>query len=120
MAALITFWSSEPAGLKEVPGPTLITAPEQFAEKKQIHKSKEIKRVLVFIFITKLSYIYTFLLFLLFCIPSFITKAKRQVSKSKNKNNEEKSHEEKSPLRFEIKTSSVWRLYRSREGKYSV
>jgi hypothetical protein len=62
MAALITFWSSEPAGLKEVPGPTWITAPEQFAEKKQIHKSKEIKRILVFILITKLSKIYTFLL----------------------------------------------------------
>jgi hypothetical protein len=64
MAALITFWSSEPAGLKEVPGLTLITAPEQFAEKKQINKIKEMKRVLVFIFITKLFYIYNLLYFL--------------------------------------------------------
>ncbi|WP_235283376.1 hypothetical protein [Methanosarcina sp. 2.H.A.1B.4] len=48
MAALIIFWSSEPAGLKEVPGPTLIIAPEQLAEKKQINKRKEIKRILVF------------------------------------------------------------------------
>jgi hypothetical protein len=47
MAALITFWSSEPSGLKEVPGPTLITAPEQFTEKKQINIRKEIQRVLV-------------------------------------------------------------------------
>ncbi|HOW14421.1 hypothetical protein [Methanosarcina sp.] len=64
MAALITFWSSEPAGLKEVPGPTWITAPEQFTEKKQTDKNKEIKRILVFILITKLSNIYTFLYFL--------------------------------------------------------
>jgi hypothetical protein len=43
MAALITFWSSEPVGLKEVPGPTLIIAPEQFSEGKHINKSREIK-----------------------------------------------------------------------------
>ena len=45
MAALITVSSFEPAGLKEVPGPTFIIAPEQFVEKKHIHKSKEIKKI---------------------------------------------------------------------------
>ncbi|MDR7665123.1 hypothetical protein RG963_04835 [Methanosarcina sp. Z-7115] len=55
MAALITFWSSEPVGLKEVPGPTLIIAPEQFVEKKQINKNKGIKIYLAFTLITNLS-----------------------------------------------------------------
>ncbi|WP_268989078.1 hypothetical protein [Methanosarcina barkeri] len=42
MAALITFWSSEPVGLKEVPGPTSIISAEQLAEEKHINKSREI------------------------------------------------------------------------------
>jgi hypothetical protein len=49
IAALITVWSFEPAGLKEVPGPTFIIAPKQFAEKKHTNKSKAIKTFLVFI-----------------------------------------------------------------------
>jgi hypothetical protein len=47
MAALITVWSFEPVGLKEVPGLTLIIAPKQFAEKKHTNKSKTIKIFLV-------------------------------------------------------------------------
>jgi hypothetical protein len=43
IAALITSWSFEPAGEKEVPGPTLIIKPEQFAEKKYTSKIKAIK-----------------------------------------------------------------------------
>jgi len=38
MAALITVWSFEPVGLKEVPGPTLIIEPKQFAEKKHTNQ----------------------------------------------------------------------------------
>jgi hypothetical protein len=55
MAALITFWSSEPAGLKEVPGPTLIISAEQFEEEKHMNKSRKIIKFLVFILITNLS-----------------------------------------------------------------
>jgi hypothetical protein len=47
IAALIIVWSFEPVGLKEVPGPTLIIEPEQFAEKKHTNKSKAIKMFLV-------------------------------------------------------------------------
>jgi hypothetical protein len=47
MAVLITVWSFEPVGLKEVPGPTLIIEPKQFAEKKHMNKSKAIKKFLV-------------------------------------------------------------------------
>jgi hypothetical protein len=75
MAALITSWSFEPAGLKEVPGPTWITAPEQFTEKKQIDKSREMKRYLDFILITTLSYGCTPIYFLQ-SLPFLLSKLK--------------------------------------------
>lgn len=55
MAALITFCSSEPVGLKEVPGPTSIISAEQLAEERRIKKSNEIKKVVNLILITNLS-----------------------------------------------------------------
>jgi hypothetical protein len=54
IAALITVWSFEPVGLKEVPGPTLIIEPEQFAEKKHTNKNKAIKMFLIFVLSTYL------------------------------------------------------------------
>jgi hypothetical protein len=79
MAALITVSSFEPVGLKEVPGPTLIIAPEQFVEIKHINKSREIKKLLGFIliinhYIKLLSYIFYYNCLLILLI-------KRQVSK---------------------------------------